>query len=441
MTKLAAFCIASVCVSVTLTQAFAHSYGPAPRLTTAPGDSAQACTQCHAGTLNSGTGSVKVLLKSGPFYIPGVKQRVTVQVADPNQQRWGFELTARLNSDLQNGQAGDFTPVDNFTQVICEDAGPKPCSSGVTFIQHTSAGTRRSTRGGAEFQFDWTPPSANAGPVTFYLAGNAASGDGRPTGDFIYTSSVELSPAVPAAPSITNVVSAATSAAGPVPPNSWVSIYGSNLSATTRAWSDSDFIDGGIPFSLDGVSVLVTVFGAPRLAYVGYVSPTQVNVLLPSDAAATATQVQVRNPGGISEKVPLTVQANAPALFTLDGTYVWATHADGGLVGKTGLLPSATTTPAAPGETVILYGTGLGTTNPALIPGQLPTDAAGLATLPQVTIGGAAATVVSAGVVPGSAGVYQIHVQVPADAASGDQPVVVQLGTVNSASTLVTIQR
>src|SRR4051794_16398909 len=167
---------------------FAHSYGPAPRLTAAPGDNARACTQCHAGAaLNSGSGSVKVILQGAAVYIPGVRQRITVQVADPNQRRWGFELSARLNSNPETGQAGDLTPIDNFTQVICEDNAPKPCASGPIFITHTAAGTRLGTRGGAAFQFDWTPPATDAGPVTLYVAGNAANGDANLTGDLIYT--------------------------------------------------------------------------------------------------------------------------------------------------------------------------------------------------------------------------------------------------------------
>ena len=72
-------------------------------------------------------------------------------------------------------------------------------------------------------------------------------------------------------------------------PNSWATIYGTNLGVTTRGWSDGDFVNGQIPFSLDGVSVFLNQFGAPRLAYVGYVSPTQINFLLPSDLNATAT--------------------------------------------------------------------------------------------------------------------------------------------------------
>src|SRR5690349_12970633 len=106
------FLAASILAGMMPMGVFGHSYGPKPRATAGPGDDAKACTACHTtSALNSGTGSVKILLQSGAFYIPGVKQRVAVQVSDPVQQRWGFELSARLNSDLTNGQAGDLTPV------------------------------------------------------------------------------------------------------------------------------------------------------------------------------------------------------------------------------------------------------------------------------------------------------------------------------------------
>ena len=425
----------AILAGVAPTSVFGHSYGPAPRVTGAPGDNARACTACHTtSALNSGTGSVKIVLQSGALYIPGVRQRVTVQVEDPDQRRWGFEFSARLSSDAANKSAGDLSSVDNLTQVICEDNGPKPCATAVSFITHTSAGSRNGLRGGASFQFDWTPPAADAGPVTFYVAGNAANGDGSPGGDLIYTSSVQLTPAIPAAPTIAadGIVSAATSIAGPVSPNSWVSIYGSNLSVTTRGWNDTDFINGAIPFSLDGVSVMLNLFGAPRLAYVGYVSPNQVNFLIPSDLSITATTVQLRNSAGKSTAVPITIQANAAQLFTPDGKAVLATHANGTLIGKS--------SPAAPGETISLYATGLGPTSPAQIPGQLPAQSTSLAAAPQVTIAGNAATVPFAGVVAGSAGLYQVNVQVPSGAANGDLPLILQVGTANS-QLLLTVQK
>ncbi len=236
-------------------------------------------------------------------------------------------------------------------------------------------------------------------------------------------------------------MSAATSVAGPIAPNSWVTIYGSDLGVTKRAWNDGDFTSGGLPVSLDGVSVILTFNGAPRLAYVGYVSPTQLNFLLPGDVSPGTVQVQVKNPAGITKQTPITVQANAPQLLTLDGKYVSALHANGSLVGKAGLAASGPTTPVVPGETIVLYGTGLGQTNPPLIAGQMPTQAVNLANLPRVTIGGEDAPVTSATVIPDAPGVYQIKVQVPQSTANGDQMVVVQVGGVSSAPTLITVQK
>jgi uncharacterized protein (TIGR03437 family) len=245
---------------------------------------------------------------------------------------------------------------------------------------------------------------------------------------------VQLAPAIPAAPSVTagNIVSSATLAPGTVAPNSWVTIYGTNLSATTRAWAASDFQNAVMPFTLDGVSVLLVANNTPRVAYVGYVSPTQINFLLPDNAGAAATTVQVKNPAGISTAQTITVAAGGQ-MFTADGKSVLGAHANGSLVGKAA--------PAAPGETITIYCTGLGATTPALVPGVVPADSNPLATLPQVTIGGAPATVSFAGVVAGAGGVYQINVQVPSGAANGDLPVVVTVGTAGSAPTLLTVQK
>jgi uncharacterized protein (TIGR03437 family) len=378
---------------------------------------------------------VEILLQSGNVYIPGVKQRITVRVEDPDQQRWGFEMTARLNSDQEKSSAGDFTPIDHMTQVICDDAAPKPCSGGASFITHTSAGTRLGMTGGATFKFDWTPPAQNVGNITLYAAGNAANGDGNSTGDNIYTSRVQLSPLIPGVPLVTgtNVVSSANFEPGNLGPNSWVTIYGVNLAATTRNWSEDDFLNGGLPFSLDGVSVLLTTLGVPRLAYVGYVSPTQVNFLLPVDVQPTPTTVQIKNPAGISASVPITIRATAPQLFTTDGKSVMGLHATGFSLGKS--------SPAAPGETIRIYATGLGQTSPALINGQQVTDAIPLARLPQVIIDDGPANVLAASVVPGAPGMYLITLQVPPDAKNGDLPMIVLVGTTASPTVTLTVQK
>jgi uncharacterized protein (TIGR03437 family) len=86
-------------------------------------------------------------------------------------------------------------------------------------------------------------------------------------------------------------------------------------------------------------------------------------------------------------------------------------------------------TPAQPGETISLSGTGFGPTNPPLSSGQLITTPGDLANTVQVTIGGQDATVASARLV-GSV-LYQINVTVP-DVPDGDSNVVAQVGGVQT---------
>jgi|GEM_PF-1128458 len=179
----------------TIAAASARSNGPGGRFTGAPGDNPAACTQCHTGAaLNSGKGSVKIVFPGAVQYQPGATYRLRVEVRDPDQQRWGFQLSARLASNPATAQAGDLQPADGNTRVICQDATNKPCidANPIQFIMHTSQGTRSGTSGGVDFEFDWTAPAAGAGPVTLYAAGNAANGNGNNQGDLIYTTSLAL---------------------------------------------------------------------------------------------------------------------------------------------------------------------------------------------------------------------------------------------------------
>src|SRR5438034_6301146 len=357
---------------------WANVTGADPRLTSAPGDSSGACTQCHAGTkLNGGGGSVAILLPGDATYTPGVKLHIQVRVSDPAQKRWGFELTARVASDPANAQAGDIRSTDSNTQVECSDGRLKPCSSSspLQFITHTLSGTRLGTTKSAIFEFDWTPPATDVGTVTLYAAGNAANGNSQDTGDHIYTASLDLTPvAVAPTPSISSVVNAASPLAG-MTQSAWITIAGANLSTTSRPWT-LDELAAGLPASLDNVSV--SIDGKP--AYVEYISPTQINVLAPSDDAVGPVQVRVTSNGQTSNLATANLQSFAPAFFTFDGKYVATTPGDNSLLDKSGNFFSAAAlpTPVKPGDSIVLYGTGFG-----------PVDASTVA----VTIGGAPAAV------------------------------------------------
>ncbi len=222
-------------------------------------------------------------------------------------------------------------------------------------------------------------------------------------------------------------------------PNTWITITGNNLAATTRTWQDADFVNGALPTSLDGVSV--TINGKP--AYVYFISAGQINVLSPVDATQGAVQVQLSNNGLVSSTTSISLQAVAPAFFIFPragNKYIAATHADNSLLGATTLFPNNAATPAKPGETIVLYATGFGATTPAIPDGKLVTSSLPLAALPVVTIGGAEAKVSFGGLV--SAGLYQINVIVPADAADGDQPVVAKVGSQSSQTgAFITVQK
>jgi uncharacterized protein (TIGR03437 family) len=215
----------------------------------------------------------------------------------------------------------------------------------------------------------------------------------------------------------------------------WVSIFGTNDSQTSRGWQDTDFVNGLLPTSLSGVSV--TINGLP--AYVEYISPTQVNILAPDDSTVGAVPIQVTTAQGKSNSFTAQKQQFAPAFFTMGGSYVAAQHADYSYVGKPGLLAGATTQPAKPGETILIYGTGFGPTNPPLLSSRLVTAPAVLANSVQFTIGGVAAPVAYAGLV--GAGLYQFNVTVP-NVPDGDAAVTAKIGGVQTQTgALVTVQR
>jgi uncharacterized protein (TIGR03437 family) len=219
----------------------------------------------------------------------------------------------------------------------------------------------------------------------------------------------------------------ATGEAPLISQNTWIEIKGTNLSQTKRIWQASDFdpATGLMPTELDGVSA--TVDGKP--AYVYYISPTQANVLTPLDTALGPVAVVVKNGVGTSAPATVTMLPNSLGFFAFNsGQYAAATHANGALLGPTTLFPGQST-PAAPGETIVLYGNGFGQITPAINPGAAA-QAGVLPYNPTITIGGLPATVLYAAAV--SPGLYQFNVEVPPNAQNGDLAL---LATYNGVST------
>jgi uncharacterized protein (TIGR03437 family) len=242
-----------------------------------------------------------------------------------------------------------------------------------------------------------------------------------------------------AAPAIGGIVSAsAFGGFSSASPGSWIEIYGSNLAGDTRGWTNADFTGVTAPTALDGTTV--TIGG--QSAFIDYISPSQVNALIPSDAPIGPQQVILTTTaGGESAPYPLTINPTeagllAPPSFNVNGTqYAVAFHTDGAYVLPVGAIPGLTSRPAEPNEIITLYGVGFGPVIPAIPAGQLVQQLNSLADVFQLSIGGIPAGNQYWGLAPSFTGLYQFNVTVPA-AAPCNQPLTFTVGGVPGAQTL-----
>ena len=194
------------------------------------------------------------------------------------------------------------------------------------------------------------------------------------------------------APRVDGAVRNAASFEAVVAPGMIASLFGDNLSFGLQA-----AVAGPLPERLNGVTVQVGGLPAPLF----FVSPQQVNFLIPAGAAIGQSRVQLTNAGVLAGPYPLQIAAAAPGIFA------FGQRGDGQgaiLVAGTGLLARVTrdafSRAPTPGEAVEIYGTGYG---------------AGAT----VTIGGIEAQVLFSGPAPGFPGLAQLNAVVPRDVAVG----------------------
>ncbi|MDW8131620.1 MAG: hypothetical protein RMI94_13800 [Bryobacterales bacterium] len=206
----------------------------------------------------------------------------------------------------------------------------------------------------------------------------------------------------------------------------WVTILGSKLTSITRVWRAEEIVDGKLPTALDGVSVTIN----NRFASVYHISPTQLNVLATDDDSLGPVEVRVRTAQGVSNAAFAQLQPFAPAFFVLDPQgrkYAPAVHAKGTLVGPPS-LPGAriATRPAAPGQTILLSGTGSGPTDPPVPASQVVRQAAHLANRLVIRFGNVVATLLFAGLAAQAAGLSEFSVVVP-ELADGNAPIFAEI--------------
>lgn len=216
--------------------------------------------------------------------------------------------------------------------------------------------------------------------------------------------------------STAGLVNAATNQPGPLAPNSWATLYGSNLAWTTSTVGPADMTGDQLPVKITGAGVQV-LFAGGTPAHLLFVSPTQINFLVPASRAPGDTNLMVVRDGIVGPSIPVTVTAAAPGIFQNNSVAV-ASHADGSLI--------KSDSPAVPGEIIVLYCTGLGQTVTPLdtqSDGRLVPLNADLASITILRLADLAITfndlaldpqrILWAGLTPGFAGLYQVNLQLP----------------------------
>ncbi|MGB6944587.1 MAG: choice-of-anchor V domain-containing protein [Bryobacteraceae bacterium] len=433
---------------------FGESATPSIGYTGAPADhGGQSCITCHTGAaVNDPSGSLQVIASN---YSPLGQQLIRIIVQNSHADRWGFQMTIRSqNSPAASAGTFSLAPNPGPVQIVCDNGTQYGSSTGCTTPLRYYAEHLMAPRGaeGAAYEFDvsWTPPEQEVGRVEVYVAAVAANGDDLPTGDYVYTSATVLQDVGVCNDTVIPTLNSAVNGATFLPPFSslsMVSLLGTNfyLQGYTRTAGPGDYVNNAFPTELGCISIQADGPGLtnPVLLPLAYVDPTQINAQMPEfTGTGPVTLTVIANPGETNElrstvSTLTALQNFAPSFFVFPNSKSVAAEeaATGAIVASPSVVAGAS--PAKPGDIVSLFGTGFGDTNPSLQAGALAT---GIATLTNqqitVTIGGttlASSDVLYAGLSPGSIdGLYQFNVQIPADAPSGDVPVTISIGGVQT---------
>jgi uncharacterized protein (TIGR03437 family) len=315
---------------------------------------------------------------------------------------WPATLIAQLNDDCGNTLTGG-SVVASFSN------GDAPLTLAGNGQNGTYSATWQPGNSASEMVVTLNGSSGALQPASVQLNGGIAQNQNQPPVLYANGTLHNLNPVVGA----------------PLAPGTIASVYGSGLGPAMGVST------GMVPVvtTFDNTYVLVGPYQAPLY----YVSSGQLDIQLPAELDATQQYpIVVSVNGAVTLPDTLNIVPATPGVAALPNGGIIAQHADYSAV--------SATSPAQPGEVIIIYLAGLGATNPSVPSGMAAPSTPPLAqvTLPvTVTVDGQNAVVDFAGLTPGSVGLYQIDFQVPTNAQTGNLNVVVsQNGLVSNTTTL-----
>lgn len=218
---------------------------------------------------------------------------------------------------------------------------------------------------------------------------------------------------------------------GPIALGSVFSVFGENLGP-----AQSPALSFPLPATLGGVSVSITQTGTTTQAYPIYVSPGQIDAVMPSTVTPGLATLRVTYQSNISNATRIMIATSAPGVFAISS----GGYGPGSIqnyVSSANQPLNSLAAPAAPNQVVTIWGTGLG---PVTFPDNVAPTPGNVATPVTVTIGGQPAAVAYSGRSPCCAGIDQIIATVPANAPLGCWvPVSINAGGVVSNITTMAI--
>ena len=356
-----------------------------------------------------------------------ISQAATPATCTPSQ------LSAVFASPSSQFQATPGLPI-NIVAQIADNCGNVP-ASGAALVTFTSGESPLSLTRWPDglWRGTWQPQAPQTGLVTLLLS--AGSPSVSATAQAFVTGTVTGATLVPVVMSKAVVDGASAQAhADTLTPWEIVTIYGTNLASQTVTAPGSPVIQLG--------SVQVTASGTPLPLF--FVSPTQINAVVPSTLTVGQTVQLVVTANGVpSVPLPMTVVSERPGIFTQSATGSGpGAILDYGTANKPASYVVDANHPAHAGDIISIYCTGLGAVDPPVDASQ-PAPSSPLSQVTgqsSVIIGNSSAEVLFVGLAPGFSGLYQVNTIVPMNVPTGNVQVQVSVNNIPSNAVTLFVQ-
>jgi len=244
-------------------------------------------------------------------------------------------------------------------------------------------------------------------------------------------------------------------------PGSIVSLYGNGFGTTSQTTGFPSTTFQGVSVTFNGTPApLFALSITPSSTAPPSIGASQINLLVPYELPTTGVvQVAVKTAAATSPNFAMTMAAATPGMYYIQdpstatrfniiaqfnqtawldmpASMATALKLPGACAANNDSPLSLCGQPAAPGDYLVLYATGLGLTTPngdpngkPLMTGQIPpADGSVLyetIATPTLTVGGFPAKILFSGLAPGYPGEYQVDFQVPTGVTGDDVPVVI----------------